>query len=471
MNFWLTLPHLKPPVLDHGHLTSSIGTLAELTKDLTMPPGPGVADPVTELRSRIQQAHLLGMEIKDVTVGIKRREFLLLSLYLFDLYSDDTRNSLPAFGRSLATLLLGAPRTPMKRHIRRQATLLYFAHFGEERLPCLEWLADRLQESWSSAGEHDLPDPASRSFHEHAATLFNKAAPASLAQYWQPGESADRLADRFHLPEQGLFRERLVEEVILSRLRSTSADQPDTALYNLVAEEKDRRLRTVRLGAEAVRILIRRSITEHHGWVPKPWRENLVTFACDPRLPNPGEQEKWWDCWASRSEKDVAIRALSEVTIEKFLELLADSLWDNPYSYQFEERKDFLLNLFKLGKIIEARLVAHEKIYHNMDPATRRIVMPSRATKNSEKTSFICLRCSGDVFLIEGTHNFGLRCFVGKDSFPVPGFWSSGPGTYTADRFKVSPRRCSIHQPHIGDWVSSFKWKLRARLSRNHIEW
>jgi hypothetical protein len=355
----------------------------------------------------------------------------------------------------------------MKRHIRRQATLLYFAHFGEERLPCLGWLADRLRESWSGTDDQDLPDPASCSFRDHATTLFDKAAPARLAKHCQPGESADHLADRFHLPEQGLFRERLVEEVILSRLRSTSPDQSDPDLYQVVMEEKERRLRPLRLGAEAVRILIHRSIKEHDGWVPEPWRENLVTFACDPRLPNAAEQEKWWDCWATRAEKDVAIRALSALTIEKFLELLADSLWDNPYSYQFEERRDFLLNLFKLGKILEARLVAHERIYHNMDPATRRVVMPSRATRNSQKTSFICLRCTDSVFLVEGTHNFGLRGFVGKDSFPVPRFWSSGPGVYTADRFRVSPRRCSIYQAHHGDWVSGFRWQLRKR----HIEW
>jgi hypothetical protein len=71
------------------------------------------------------------------------------------------------------------------------------------------------------------------------------------------------------------------------------------------------------------------------------------------------------------------------------------------------------------------------------------------------------------LFLIEGTHDFGLRGFVGAKSFPIKEFWSWGKRTYDDRDFRVNRYDCDIYQAHNGDWVTLFVQQLRGR----HIEW
>ena len=298
--------------------------------------------------------------------------------------------------------------------------------------------------------------------------VFHRDAPAKVAACWDGTWTVDQLADQLCINENGLFRQRLWEAIILHRLKTAPREAINEDLDNQITEAKDRVLVSGRrLGAEAIRILVERSKTEFQSKLPREWSEQIVTFACDPRITNAAEMAKWWG-WATTKDKDIAIQALSELTLEQFIKLLKQSLVGTPNAHQFAKREKFLLKLFKLGKVIEARLVVHQALYRGMDAKTRKVLRPSRTSGGRQQTSFICLRCIDDVFLIEGTHNFGLRGFIGKDSFPVNSFWISRPRLYDDGQLRASPSDCDIYQVHHnGQWEGGFKSQLRKK----HIEW
>jgi hypothetical protein len=231
--------------------------------------------------------------------------------------------------------------------------------------------------------------------------------------------------------------------------------------------EKDRVLASgLRLGAAAVQILVNRSQQENHSLVPNCWSDQLVTFACDPRIPNNDLQSRWWG-WATSSEKDVAIRALSKISLEEFIRLLEKSLVGTPQGHQFPARRNLLQKLFEKGLVIDARLVISSRIYQGLNAKTREVLGPSWLG-GSQDTSFVCLRCTDDVYLIEGTHSFSLRGFIGADSFPIKGYWNSAPHQYLDSQFRVHEGKCQLYQRHQGRY---WAWEFIQQLRRRHIEW
>lgn len=456
----LHLEPLKAQPLSMPLLEKEIRKLERITSHLSKVGSLDTPDQIAELRNKVRTGFNSGESLYACTL-VPRRDSRLLTLYLLDLGADDDRKALPPFDKDLFNLILGDWDRDLKNNIRRQATLLYFTHFGIEKIPALNLLAGRLQNSWGMEFEDRLFDSASRAYRTHADILFDADAPSKVAGEWLPGESIDQLSERFGIPTDGEFRERLFEEVILERVRGASEDETGTELDSLVASSKERRFKSgYPLGAEAVRILIDRSVDEFQGIVPAGWREQIVTYSCDPRIPNASEQIKWWG-WASSGEKDVAIRALSELTLEEFIKLLERSLIGTEKAHQFPERKRVLLMLFELGKVIEARLVVHQELYQAMGPRIRDVLRPSRTRGGRRQTSFICLRCTDDVFLIEGTHDFALRGFVGPNSFPITAFWSTAPKLYDDNQLRTKRDICDIYQiHHQGDWA----WDLNQQL-------
>lgn len=421
-------------------------------------------DLVGDLRQRIQEGVAQNRKFNDYT-AVKRRESLLLTLYLSDLADVTVREWLPAFDKKVAISILGSDPGTVKKHLRRMATQLYFTHYDEERLPCLKWFAAFLKNSWVAAGETAL-DHITKTWSENAETLFGNDAPDDVAKKWQGKESVEELADRFYIHEETLFRGRLFEALIFRQLRETSHQVISNDLNLLVTTAKDRILKNgYPLGSEAVKILITRSKDESNSRIPNSWREQIVTFACDPRIPSPSEKAKWWG-WATPSDRDIAIRALSELTLHEFISLLKDSLWGTDKEHQFPERERFLLKLFEMGKVIEARMVVNHRLYRSMDRQTKTLLSPSWVSgPANQHTSFICLRCTNDVFLVEGTHDFALRGYVGRSAFPIRDFWDSGPKQYYDQDLRT--RDHQIYQTHQGTWVS----KLVVQLRGHNIEW
>jgi hypothetical protein len=461
------LKRIKDISLDQKQLGSEMKKLSSLTLGWDQLAGIESPDLLEDLRRRMRTGKRRNEKFDEYT-AVKRRESLLLAVYLNDLGDTLSAGWLPAFDKKVGISILGNDPRSLKKHLRRLATQLYFVHFGVERLPCLDWLADLLNRSWSGAAGERHADPASLAWMAHADALFGVDAPDKVVSKWDGSGGADELADQFHIHDNSLFRERLFESLILKQLQETSHKCVLPELDGMVTATKHRRLRNGHpLGAEAVKILVTRARLEFKSRVPDAWREKIVSYACDPRVINTVEKAKWWG-WASRVDIDIAIRSLSEISLHEFIKLLDQSLRGTGLQHQFRERRDLLLKLFELGKVIEARLVVHDALYRSMSPQLRALLRPSRVNGGRQQTSFICLRCSDDVFLIEGTHSFAIRGFIGDNSFPIVDFWASGSRLYQDSQLRVSEDDCPIYQRHHnGDWVWDFNCQLRAK----RIEW
>lgn len=463
---FLNLRPITQPRLDEGTLRNAISGLQRLTSGMEEGGSPISSNLLKDLRDRLIDGMRNGLAFEEYT-AVKRREWLLLSLYLNDLSLDESRALLPPLDKNHVTSILGDGEETLKPHIRRLATQLYFTHYGRERLPCLDILCWMLGLAWRSAVIEKL-DPISKVWAEHARTLFAADAPEKIAATWKSGMTAHELADSFNIHEGGLFRERLLEALILNRLRNIPMTEKDLELNEQVINEKDRKMVAsgLRLGAEAVRILVVRSQEENDSTIPATWSDQLVSFACDPRIPNNDMRSRWWG-WATSAERDMAIRALSKISLEEFIRLLEKSLIGTPQGHQFPARRNLLQRLFDKGYVNEARLVVPRRIYQGLEMKTKEVLRPSWLT-GSQDTSFVCLRCANDVYLIEGTHSFSLRGFIGSNSFPIRGYWESEPKQLADSQFRVHESNCQIYQRHLGRyWAGEFIHQLRRR----HIEW
>lgn len=366
---------IRTPQLDVVMLQRAVSRIGKLTDGWAGGETASFEGVLDDFRKRMRAALLKGLSFEECTQA-RRREWLLLSLYLNDLGGEKSRAWLPPLDKNIVVSILGGDPIKIKKHLRRLATQLYFTHYGLERLPCLDGLSWMLKLAWRSASLEDL-DPISRVWADHADILFASKAPDKVAESWKPGMSVHELADTFEIHQGGLFRERLLESLILSRLKRVPLDKYDQELNALVISEKGRGLSsTLPLGAEAVQILVQRSKVENSSLVPENWTEQLVTFACDPRIPNSEMQQRWWG-WATSSEKDVAIRALSKLSLQEFIKLLEQSLRGTNAEHQFPARSGMLLKLFKIGKVIDARLIVHRDLNCRLDIRTRNVLRPS----------------------------------------------------------------------------------------------
>jgi hypothetical protein len=462
---WFVLRPLRALRLDDGRIHSAIAVLGELTEGIN-PAGPAPsADRVAALRKQLRAGFKAGRSF-DSSTDVPRRSNLLLWVYLEDLASDETKRRIYPFTEEVAISILGSSSGHLRPDLRRLATLLYFSHFGEDRIPGLNWLANRLRDAWQHADPQKLDD-AGLTWHSRASLLFYEDAPRKVARRWQNNVTVSQLAQHFSIPEASLFHRQLYEEVILKRVEDLPASATDTDLNQLVVAEKERIVRGGRtLGSLAVEILINRSINEFRSVVPKNWARILVHYACDPRTPSKEARHRWWG-WAITYKRDMAIRALSWMSLEEFIKLLEDSLTKESERRQFPKRRDLLIKLFDKGLVIEARLVLPSRMRTQLHRNTIEAIQPSWHS-GDENTSIVCLRCTDDVFLIEGTHSFSLRGFIGPDSFPVRRYWDTEPRFYHHTDFRVQESRCTVYQRHQGDyWVENFLNQLRRR----HVEW
>ena len=462
---------IRAPRLESAALEQSISRLEKMTHGWENGGTASTAGLLDEFRKQFREGRQKGLPFEEYTRS-KRREWALLSLYLNDLGAEESRKWLPALDKNLITTVLGEDPSRIKKHIRRLLTQLYFTHYSPERLPCLDYLCQTLELAWSSASREKL-DPISKVWAKHAQILFSLDASDKVAERWMPGMSVHELAKTFHIHENGEFHKELMKSLILNRLRKIPIGANDSELNNLVIASKERKVNSGGcLGAAAVKILINRSQKENSSRVPADWKENLVTFACDPRIPNTAMQAQWWS-WATSTEKDVAIRAIGELNMLQFIRMLEESLKGSKLEHQFPARKRMLLRLYELGKIQDVRLVVTRRLYDAMDPKTRGLLFLNWVTgasrgKDKANTSFICMRCVDNVYLIEATGSFGLRGFIGSNSFPIANFWSSQPKGYHDHDLRINQYSCPIYQiHHTGNWLNDFVYQLR----KFNIEW
>jgi len=384
-------------------------------------------------------------------------------MYTLHLGTQGADNWLDPFTEDIANSVLSHPPESWHPSTRRQVTQLFLLQFN--RIACLSHLSELLRRSWATASGG--VDEAAKVWAANANFIFHERGPEQLAHQLRENETVEELAARFHISENGRFRELLYEWILIGRLKAIPFGELENNLFSRVERDKEHILNSGRaLGSVAVKILIKRSSSEGDGILPEAWSRKLVPLSCDPRTPNAANQAKWWG-WATIDEKQIAIRALAGLNLREFIKLLEDSLRDTNKSHQFPQRRDFLLKLYENKYILDARIVVHDDTYRRLDSQTRKTLLPSQV-RSSKRASFICLRCSHDICLVEGTHDFGLRGDIGNADFPFKGFWDSAPGYYLDSQFRVPAESCGLYRVHVKGWEDKFLYNLRSRY---HIDW
>jgi len=469
---WNALLRLKEPRwwrLPDSCVERPIAELRNLAASL--PDGIDSADNdlIEEVRIKLRVAARSGQTFEQATETFARREWRLILLYTLDLGQDAAISWLPPLDDAVAQSILGDD--PMAWHSarRRDVTQLFFTQFGHERFTALPLVAAMLRKAWKKASA-GVFDEAALKWAQNAIILFAKDGPVRLADMWLAPESVNELADRYYIHENGGFRKHLLQAVLLRRLRKLAFGGEDEALFSILEKDKKSPAGEGRLlGSWATEIILKRVMGKSGASWSDSWRRCLVSFGCDPRLPDPAERSRWW-AWATEAEKRVAIQALMERDFSKFIEFLGASLSDENDRDKFHKRKNFLLNdLLGSRRVEDVQLLVFEESHRKLDHEMRQApsVTEMIGKINSCPLSLIILKCTGNVSIVEGTHNFGIRCYLGNSNALIERIWKR-PRTCDSNQlhFGREDQPDCFYQSHQGDWISGFYYKLNTRLDR-----
>jgi hypothetical protein len=415
-----------------------------------------------ELIQRLKRRKISGQTFEQAT-DVVGRERLLLSIYLEHLGRKDAKEWLPDFDNQVAASILGRSGQDWHSARRRQVTLLFFTHLG--RFHALSFLCARLLEAYNSAETTDPKDV--RTWSVYRGSLFHLSGPENISKQASETVRFEQLMERFAIPKEGRFAEKLRQFVFLERMKAVRFGSV-TPVFDEIERFRNERISSeFLLGSKALQIMVQRAAGEGAGKWPKEWSERIVRFGCDPRQGRASaEAAKWWN-WATESEFRLAQQGMIGLDLAFFIEFLKNSLSGTGKEEQFKLRAWFLMRLFQTGKIKYARLVLNKADFHKLDPKYRNAAYgAARLVGTTDQTSIICLLCNDDIHLIEGTHNFGLRAF--HRQFPVSGFWHLPDKEYSDRQLRNSPQDCPIFIRHAGNWIEKFINELRVEF---HVEW
>jgi hypothetical protein len=413
-----------------------------------------------KFRKRIQSEKKSNVSFSDFFQNEVGWQRLLLAIYLDDLGEP----WLPAFDRGIASEIFGGGEALLHSSRRRQLTGFFFRHF--DLIEALDFVCERLRNSYESlVSDSDTPGDT---WKRYRVFLFDPKGPSKVASDARPNETLDRLCERFAIPGEGRFTEVLRQVYLLESLKKCSYGEEPATLEQIESARTDAALECLPLGAAALQILTRRVARHPQRKWPSGWEKWIIRLGCDPRLGRASaEGSKWWG-WATDEELRLAQMGVTGLTLRFFIEFLERSLQGTTKESQFVVRSQFLLALFESQKILDARLALNWSSLQRLDRRYRDSWSIAHLSATTDDTSMIVLRCTDDVFIIEGTHNFGLRAFY--RNFPVRGFWERTKKTYQDHELRISPRLCPIFVQHVstGGWVSKFFRELRYKF---HIEW
>lgn len=393
------------------------------------------------------------------------RQRLLLSLYI-EHYGNSDSKWLPLFDKKVALSILGKDGTGYHIGRRRQVAVLFFTHF--DRLTAITIVCSRLIESFLTDKAGESSDKRIRIWHQNRKLLFTVNGPANIANQAKKSENLTALINRFEIPKQGRFSERLRQIFLLNKIKSAKIGQEVPAFAEIENLREEQASGHLLMGAAALKILIQRITMENNGNWTGSWPKWITRFGCDPRYGRrTAEGTKWWG-WATTSELRLAMQGITGLTLRFFIKFLENSLKGTSRESQFDLRARFLMSIYESQKIITARLALNWNDYHRLDPKYRNPMSVSKLSSTTAQTSMICLQCIDDIFIIEGTHTFGLRAF--HRQFPIKGFWEFPRDTYEDSEFRLSPANCPIFIRHVksGTWVKKFYTEIRSEF---HIEW
>jgi hypothetical protein len=395
------------------------------------------------------------------------RERLLLSLYIQYAALPDT-SWLPQFDESNARSVLGENGREWNGRLRKQAALLFFTHFDQLPFAGLSQLCARLVEAYESV-EHEGQGPDIQ-WRPHRKILFSTEGDQNVVRAAKKNEALPFLIERFAIPSEGRFVESLRRLFLLNALKVSVLGEEIPALAEIASDSiKEQRASASQLmGAAALQIMVQRVAKEGGRKWSGDWPNWIAKLGCDPRHGRANaEGAKWWG-WATDDELRLAQQGITGLTLRFFIEFLRRSLQETDKEPQFALRSRFLLGLYDAGKIQSARLALNWSAYQHLDRQYRDVWTVAHLSATTDETSMICLRCVDDIYVIEGTHSFGLRMF--HQDFPIPGFWERPKPTYQDRALRISPGECPVFLRHDqgGNWINRFFEQLRSRF---HVEW
>jgi hypothetical protein len=460
------LQDLTLPRIDAIRLGGAVAILQEITNRNRSKAAQGAESRQFKCRKEQMKQGLMqrgsGVTFEQAT-DVVGRERLLLSLYLEYAERSDA-HWLPPFDRSIAASVLGADGRAWSLGRRRLATLLFFTHFAQLPDDGLQLLCGGLLEAYDLDSRAD--GQVGR-WRQHRKILFSSAGPQNVARAVTKEESLSSLMERFAVPD-GRFSERLRQVFLLNALRDSPIGKEIPALAEIASIKTERASLSQLMGAAALEIMVQRVAKEGgHKW-SGDWPNWIIKLGCDPRYGrSTGEGAKWW-AWATEDELRLAQQGITGLTLRFFIEFLRRSLQGTEKEAQFELRRRFLLGLYEAGKIQSARLALNWAAFRRLDQKYRDVHNVAHLSATTDETSMICLQCADDIFVIEGTHNFGLRMF--HKIFPIRDFWTNPKQTYQDQELRISPGSCPVYLRHDpgGRWVNQFFSELRNHF---HVEW
>ena len=407
-----------------------------------------------KLRKRLQGAVSPTKELKKIQsteVGWQR---LLLSLYI----ESHGQDWLPSFDDGVAFDVLGNDGSVWNASRCRQAATLFFERF--ESLPALSFLAKQLRSAF--AGDMNRLGANGTIWAQQVNVIFQTNGPETIIKTAKVNEALQSLMERYNIPLRGAFSERMRQVYLLALLnRCPLGDEPN--VLQEIENDRDRpALDALSLGAAALRILVSRVELEGGGQWPEGWRKWLVRLGCDPRMGrHTAEGAKWWG-WATSSQWNLAVQGIIGLSLKIFFDFLDGTV----SAHQWEERRQFLETCFDAGKILDARLVLNARCMQRLPVKMRDKWNTASLSSTTEDTCIIALRCTDDIYLLEGTHSYALRAF--HQTFPVKGFWERVRQQYADSELRISPRECPVFVRHSGDWVWNLLHELQLKF---HVEW
>ncbi len=465
----LTLKHLPSLQIDDIILSKPIKTLQKITEINNQRFDQGFESKnfknrKKELIEKLKFREKKGQSFEKAS-DVVGRQRLLLSMYI-EYYGLQDSEWLPLFDEKIAFLILGKDGTGYHIGRRRQVAVLFFTHF--DRLIAISIICSRLIESFSTDRAGESSDKRIKTWYHHRRLLFTADGPANIASQAIESENFPALINRFEVPKQGRFAEKLRQIFLLNKIKSVNLGQEAQAFKEVENLREEQASENLLMGAAALQILIQRITKENRGkWIGS-WPNWITRFGCDPRYGRrTAEGTKWWG-WATDSELRLAMQGITGQTLRFFIEFLENSLKGTSRESQFDLRARFLISIFESQRIITARLALNRDDYYRLDPKYRDPMSISKLSGTTAQTSMICLECIDDIFIIEGTHTFGLRAFHRR--FPIEGFWDFPRNTYQDSEFRVSPKNCPIFIAHVtsGTWVKKFYTEIRSKF---HVEW
>jgi hypothetical protein len=406
-----------------------------------------------KLRRRLQGAMNPSRELKKIfatEVGCQR---LMLSLYV----ESHGQPWLPPFDEGVAADILGNDGERWNASRRRQATLLFFERF--DSLPALAFLTKQLCSAYAASSS--AVSGSAAVWSRERERIFQIEGPLKIAASAKKGESLQELMDRHGIPAKGAFPEKLRQVYLLETLQRCSFGAEPAVLQEIEHERDKPAVDSLLLGAAALRILVSRVQEEGRRHWPESWRKWLVRLGCDPRMGiHTAEGAKWWG-WATPSQWNLAVQGIIGLSLNLFLDFLDGTV----LAHQWEERREFLQSLLNSEKIVDARLVLHERYLQRLPEKMRDPLNTALLTHTKWGMCIIALKCIDEVYLLEGTSDFSLRSFHG--TFPIKGFWERQQQQYRDSDLRIWVRSC-FHTPHKGRWCESFLFGLRYNWN---IEW